>query len=88
MNENSPNDSSHVVTSTRAAQGSRSRFEWRVVHISPGMTHAEAQSLLTEQAEYGHWELARSVKYIGGARKVWLKRRTMRVHRTQNLPQR
>ncbi|MDU6928507.1 MAG: DUF5703 family protein, partial [Dermabacter sp.] len=34
---------------------------------------------LTDEAEYGRWELARTQKFIGGGKKVWLRRRIMRV---------
>lgn len=82
MDEISPRSESHVVTPTRQPRARSSRFEWRVVDIDRTMSKAEARSLLTEHAEYGQWELARSVRYMGGARRVWLRRRIMRVHRT------
>jgi len=37
---------------------------------------------LTDDAEYGHWELARTRIYLGGSRKVWLRRRILRVEGT------
>ena len=82
MNEISPRSSAHVVTPTRQPRKRSSRFEWRVVDIARDVSKKEARALLTEQAEYGHWELARSVVFIGGSRRVWLRRRTMRVERT------
>lgn len=57
-------------------------FEWRVVDIPRDIPRADALALLTEQAEYGSWELARSVVFEGGARRVWLRRRRIRVVRT------
>lgn len=67
----------------RLTTGSRgSQFEWRVVDLPRHIPRADALALLTEQAEYGSWELARSVTFVGGARRVWLKRRRMRVMRT------
>ena len=36
----------------------------------------------SEHAEYDHWELARTVVYVGGIRRAWLRRRVIRVHRT------
>ncbi len=71
-----------MVSPTRQPRTRMSRYEWRVVDIGRDTTKAEARALLTEQAEYGQWELARSVRFIGGARRVWLRRRTMRVART------
>jgi hypothetical protein len=38
--------------------------------------------LLTEHAEYGGWELARLRRYPDGTRRVWLRRRIIKVMRT------
>jgi len=45
-------------------------------------SRGEVRQLLTEQAEYGKWELARLRLYVGGYRKVWLRRRIIRVQST------
>lgn len=82
MRSNTNPAGAHVVNPRRRHEPATSRFEWRVVDIPRDVTRSEARSLLTEQAEYGRWELARSQKFIGGARRVWLKRRVMRVERT------
>ncbi|WP_234998749.1 DUF5703 family protein [Demequina sp. NBRC 110057] len=82
MSKHSNPAAAHVVNPRRRRETAASRFEWRVVDIPSAITRAEARSILTEQAEYGRWELARSQKFIGGARRVWLKRRVMRVERT------
>jgi CBS domain-containing protein len=82
MNETSPTSDAHVVSPRRRRQSPRRHFEWRVVDIAPDVSRSEARGLLTEHAEYGQWELARSVLYIGGARRVWLRRRVMRLQRT------
>lgn len=76
--------SSHVISPRRSRPAPESRMEWRVVDIPRDITQSEARSLLTEQAEYGRWELVRSQRFIGGARKVWLRRRTMLVRRTDH----
>ncbi|SNS42559.1 hypothetical protein SAMN06309944_0203 [Micrococcales bacterium KH10] len=57
-------------------------YEYRVVTLTPDTSRNEARELLTQAAEYGQWELARSRWYIGGMRKVWLRRRVMRVRST------
>ena len=75
-------ESSHVITPSRGRAHSSSRFEWRVVDIPRDVTRSETRSLLTEQAEYGRWELSKSQILYGGARRVWLRRRVMRVQRT------
>lgn len=72
----------HVVTPSRGKPQGSSRMEWRVIDIPRDVPRSDTRSLLTEQAEYGRWELARSQILYGGARRVWLRRRVMRVQRT------
>jgi hypothetical protein len=57
-------------------------YEFRVLTLPRGVHRSEVRRLLTDEAEYGHWELARVQLYMGGARRVWLRRRIMRVVRT------
>jgi len=38
--------------------------------------------LLTDEAEYGRWELARTLVYAGGERRIWLRRKIIRVEST------
>ncbi|WP_430866877.1 DUF5703 family protein [Demequina aurantiaca] len=82
MNEFLPRADAHVVSPRRKQPTPRRHFEWRVVDIASDMSRSDAHGLLTEHAEYGQWELARSVIYTGGARRVWLRRRVMRLQRT------
>lgn len=82
MMENSRQADGHVISPVRTRRQSRSNYEWRVVDIPASISRSDARALLTEHAEYGKWELARSVLFAGGARRVWLRRRTMRVMRT------
>ncbi|HZI97237.1 MAG TPA: DUF5703 family protein [Actinomycetales bacterium] len=67
-------------------QAARSRpgphFEFRVITLPRSTSRHEARQMLTEQAEYGRWELARVRLYVGGVRRVWLRRRILRVDRT------
>lgn len=72
----------HVVDPRREKSPAKMHTQWRVVDIPRTITRSEATQVLSEQAEYGRWELARSIVFIGGARRVWLRRRTMRVERT------
>ncbi|WP_228375137.1 DUF5703 family protein [Demequina iriomotensis] len=74
----------HIVTPTRRVPSADSRYDWRVVDIPVEITRAEQRALLTEQAEYGRWELIRSQRFVGGARRVWLRRRVMNVRRTDD----
>jgi len=58
------------------------RYEYRQITLPRGTSRADARALLTEHAEYGRWELARVVLFVGGSRSVWLRRRILRVQRT------
>jgi hypothetical protein len=58
------------------------QYEYRVLTIPRSTSRGDARRMLTEQAEYGRWELARSVLYVGGERKVWLRRKILRVRST------
>ena len=57
-------------------------YEYRVLQLPRAVSRADVRALLTEHAEYGHWELARVRLFSGGGRKVWLRRRIIRVQRT------
>ncbi|HET7302984.1 MAG TPA: DUF5703 family protein [Segeticoccus sp.] len=57
-------------------------YEYHVVTFPRGSTRGEVRRVLTEHAEYGHWELSRVRLYWGGARRVWLRRKIIRVQRT------
>ena len=45
-------------------------------------SRSAVRQLLAEHAEYGGWELARLRRYPDGTRRVWLRRRIIRVMRT------
>lgn len=60
-------------------------YEYRFFRLPRGTSRSEARRLLTEHAEYGRWELARVQISYGGARRVWLRRRIIRVERTGAL---
>jgi Family of unknown function (DUF5703) len=57
-------------------------YEYRVLQLPRTLSRADARRLLTEHAEYGRWELSRVRIYSGGVRRVWLRRRIIRVQRT------
>lgn len=59
-----------------------SSYETKVMTLPRTATHGDVRQLLTEAAEYGKWELARHRLYIGGSRKVWLRRKIIRVRST------
>lgn len=63
-----------------ATQGGH--YEYRVLSIPRSTSRSDASRLLTDEAEYGRWELARVVLYVGGERRVWLRRKIIRVRST------
>ena len=52
------------------------------VRVERHVSRSAVRQLLTEHAEYGGWELARLRRYPDGTRRVWLRRRIIRVMRT------
>ncbi|NCT89854.1 hypothetical protein GXB85_02635 [Cellulomonas sp. APG4] len=73
-------------TTTRPArEGWRSeggQYEYRMLTIGRTTSRSDARRLLTDEAEYGRWELARTRLYAGGERRVWLRRKIIRVRST------
>jgi hypothetical protein len=65
----------------RGGPAPAAEYEYRVLTIPRGTSRTEARRMLTEHAEYGRWELARVRLYSGGRRRVWLRRRIIRVSR-------
>jgi hypothetical protein len=57
-------------------------YEYRLLVISRGSSRAEVRRILTEYAEYGRWELARVQLLMNGTRRIWLRRKIIRVVRT------
>lgn len=53
-------------------------YEFRDVYVPRGVSRTAATRLLTDHAEYGHWELARLRLYPDGSRRVRLRRRIIR----------
>ncbi len=60
-------------------------WETRQLFLPRGVTRGEARRVLTEQAEYGSWELARLRLYPDGSRRVWLRRKIIRAVRTSDF---
>ena len=62
--------------------GAAGDYEYRLLTVPRHTSRAELRRMLAEHAEYGHWELALVRLYMGGSRKVWLRRKIIRVVRT------
>lgn len=69
-----------MAASTSRA-GRASEYEFQQLHLPRGTSRSTARRLLTDHAEYGHWEIARLRLYPDGSRKVTLRRRILRIHR-------
>lgn len=70
------------ITSGLESLEQRDHWEYLVMTVAPRDSVAEARLRVVEHAEYGKWELQRTVLYRGGARRYWLRRRIIRVRST------
>ena len=75
-----PNVTMRPVRDGWQAQGGH--YEYRVLTLGGSSTRKDTRRLLTDAAEYGRWELARSLLFPGGHRKIWLRRKIIHVHST------
>lgn len=57
----------------------RGEYEVRVLDFTRDVSTAEVRARLSEDAEYGQWELLRTTIYLGGRRRTWLRRKIIRV---------
>jgi aryl-alcohol dehydrogenase-like predicted oxidoreductase len=57
-------------------------WEYQHLYLPRGTSRGAARRLLTDHAEYGHWELDRLRLFADGSRRVVLRRRVIRVART------
>lgn len=71
-----------TMSSTLDSITHRQNWEYLVITVSPDESLAEARRRLVEHAEYGKWELQRSIVYRGGMRRFWMRRRIIRVRST------
>ena len=57
-------------------------YQYRVMIFPRDVSAGDLCRAVAQEAEYGHWELSRLLLYFGGRRKVWLRRKIIRVERT------
>lgn len=72
----------HTLTSAVESLTQHSNWEYLVISVAPHDSLSRARQRLVEHAEYGQWELQRSLLYRGGARKFWLRRKAIKVRST------
>lgn len=70
-----------IVSNVDSLQRDR-KWEHLVITVAPNESLAEARQRLVEHAEYGQWELQRSLLYRGGKRRFWLRRKFIKVYST------
>jgi Family of unknown function (DUF5703) len=58
------------------------QYSYMVLYIPRSTSRDAARRILTDHAEYGHWELSRLRLYPDGSRKVTLRRQVIRQIRT------
>jgi hypothetical protein len=58
-------------------------YSYLVLNLPRGTSRDAARRILTDHAEYGHWELSRVRLYADGSRKATLRRKVIRAVRTQ-----
>lgn len=61
-------------------------YEFQIITVPRRTSLSSVRASLTEEAEYGRWELARTRIYHSGATKVWMRRRIIRVRSTLGQP--
>ena len=59
-------------------------YEYRTLTFARDVSRSDIRQSLTDEAEYGHWELARTRIYLGGVRRIWLRRRIIRMRPQDN----
>jgi hypothetical protein len=62
--------------------GTMIEYEYRVMVFSRDVSRGDLSRAVADAAEYGHWELSKLCLYLGGWRRVRLRRRIIRVQRT------
>jgi Family of unknown function (DUF5703) len=57
-------------------------YSYLVLYMPRGTSRDAARRMLTDHAEYGHWELSKLRLYADGSRKATLRRQIIRPVRT------
>lgn len=60
-------------------------YEVRRVRLERDLSRGAVRRLLTDQAEYGGWELSRLRRYRDGTREAWMRRKIIRVRRPDTI---
>lgn len=66
----------------RSAFSTHGHYEYRELTFPRNVNGGDARQVLTDEAEYGRWELARTRIAMGGERRVTLRRKLIRARST------
>lgn len=76
-----PSDAS--VASLPVPRGrSAADYEFQVVTLPRGTSLTLARAEVADEVDRGRWDMVRTRMYVGGARKVWMRRRIIRMRST------
>ena len=56
-------------------------YEYIQLYLPRATSRNATRQMLTDRAEYGHWELARLRRYADGSGRAWLRRKIIRQTR-------
>jgi hypothetical protein len=57
-------------------------YEFQVLAVPRGVSLGTVRRALAAESEYGRWDLVRTRLYYGGEKRVWMRRRIIRVSST------
>jgi hypothetical protein len=57
----------------------RVEYQEQRVRLDRSVSRNAVRRLLTDQAEYGGWELTRLRRYWDGSREIWIRRKIIRA---------
>ncbi|MFE5774935.1 DUF5703 family protein [Brachybacterium sp. NPDC056505] len=61
-------------------------YEFQVLAVPRGTSIRSVRTALAAESEYGRWDLVRTRHYYGGEKRVWMRRRIIRVSSTLPVP--
>lgn len=64
-----------VIGASNAGEADDGEYELRPLRIDAGVSRSAAAGMLAIRAEFAGWELARTLRFPDGSRRVWLRRR-------------
>ena len=78
---------SPFIVSTQLSEGRHHGVEYEIqqIRMPRWATRGQVRRLLTDQAEYGGWELWRLRRYPDGSREAWLRRTIIRARLTARI---